>query len=95
MLNMLIVQIPQLLKEASHQIEKNDWTGSFQSFHKLKSSINLLKIRSLRNMIEELEEFSKDSIHAARIPQLFSTFSKSCEMAVGFLKEEVLRLRKN
>jgi signal transduction histidine kinase/DNA-binding response OmpR family regulator len=95
LLNMLVAQIPQLLQEAGKCVEKEDWSGSFQSFHKIKSSINLLKIRSLRNMIAELEELSKDRIHAGRIPQLFSVFRKSCETAVGYLKDEVVKLRKS
>ncbi|HEX5002876.1 MAG TPA: response regulator [Bacteroidia bacterium] len=95
LLNMLIVQIPQLLQEAEQHISGSDWVSSFQSFHKIRSSINLLKITTLRHKISELEEFSKDRIHAARIPQLFDDFKSACQRTVGFLKEEVVKLRRH
>ncbi|HMT30052.1 MAG TPA: tetratricopeptide repeat protein [Bacteroidia bacterium] len=92
--HMLVGQIPQLLKESQTHIEDKNWPATFQSVHKLKSSVNLLKISSLKNLVAELEEFSRDQIHTDRIPPVFEEFKKACEQTVSLLKDEIIRLKK-
>jgi len=94
LLHMLIGQIPQLLSESEDHIHKQNWPATFQAVHKLKSSVNLLKINILRNLVAELEEFSRDQIHTERIPAVFEDFKKACEITVKLLKDEVIRLKK-
>jgi signal transduction histidine kinase/CheY-like chemotaxis protein/HPt (histidine-containing phosphotransfer) domain-containing protein len=94
LLHMLIGQIPQLLQESESHIQGRNWPATFQSVHKLKSSVNLLKINILRNLVAELEEFSRDQIHTERIPKVFEEFQKACEQTVSLLKDEVIRLKK-
>ncbi len=94
LLHMLIGQIPQLLQESESHIQSRNWPATFQSVHKLKSSVNLLKINILRNLVAELEEFSRDQIHTERIPKVFEEFQKACEQTVSLLKDEVIRLKK-
>ncbi|MBK8874750.1 MAG: tetratricopeptide repeat protein [Bacteroidetes bacterium] len=94
LLHMLIGQIPQLLGESEDHIRQQNWPATFQAVHKLKSSVNLLKINILHNLVAELEEFSRDQIHTERIPAVFDDFKKACEISVKLLKEEVIRLKK-
>ncbi|OQA08480.1 MAG: Autoinducer 2 sensor kinase/phosphatase LuxQ [Bacteroidetes bacterium ADurb.Bin397] len=94
LLHMLIGQIPQLLCESEDHIRQQNWPATFQAVHKLKSSVNLLKINILRNLVAELEEFSRDQIHTERIPAVFEDFKKACEITVKLLKDEVIRLKK-
>jgi signal transduction histidine kinase/CheY-like chemotaxis protein/HPt (histidine-containing phosphotransfer) domain-containing protein len=94
LLHMLIGQIPQLLCESEDHIRQQNWPATFQAVHKLKSSVNLLKINILRNLVAELEEFSRDQIHIERIPAVFEDFKKACEITVKLLKDEVIRLKK-
>lgn len=94
LLHMLIGQIPQLLNESEDHIRQQNWPATFQSVHKLKSSVNLLKINILHNLVAELEEFSRDQIHTERIPAVFDDFKKACEISVKLLKDEVIRLKK-
>lgn len=94
LLHMLIGQIPQLLSESEDHISQQNWPATFQAVHKLKSSVNLLKINILRNLVAELEEFSRDQIHTERIPAVFEDFKKACEITVKLLKDEVIRLKK-
>ncbi len=95
LLHMLVGQIPQLINESSGHIEAKNWPATFQSIHKLKSSINLLKINSLKNSVSELEEFSRDQINTDRIPPVFDEFRKSCEQTVRLIKDEIVRLKKS
>lgn len=94
LVHMLIGQIPQLLGESEDHIRQQNWPATFQAVHKLKSSVNLLKINILRNLVAELEEFSRDQIHTERIPAVFEDFKKACEITVKLLKDEVIRLKK-
>ncbi len=95
LLHMLVGQIPQLISESAAHIEAKNWSATFQSIHKLKSSINLLKINSLKNSVSELEEFSRDQINTDRIPPVFDEFRKSCEQTVRLIKDEIVRLKKS
>ena len=94
LLQMLVVQIPQIVGEIRSSIEDKNWSFTFQSAHKLKSSLHLLKIDQLNNMIAEIEEYSKDQTETDRIPILFSTFSELSVQTVKLLKSEILRLKK-
>ncbi|MBK8416366.1 MAG: response regulator [Bacteroidetes bacterium] len=94
LLHMLIGQIPQLLGESEDHIRQQNWPATSQAVHKLKSSVNLLKINILHNLVAELEEFSRDQIHTERIPAVFDDFKKACEISVKLLKDEVIRLKK-
>ncbi len=94
LLHMLVGQIPQLIRESSNHIKEKNWPATFQSIHKLKSSISLLKINLLKNSVAELEEFSRDQIHTERIPPAFEEFKKACEQTVSLLKDEIIRLKK-
>ncbi|MBL0343081.1 MAG: response regulator [Bacteroidetes bacterium] len=95
LLHMLVGQIPQLLKESGNHIKENNWPATFQTVHKLKSSVNLLKINSLKNMVSELEEYSRDQIHTDRILPVFEEFKKACDQTVSLLKDEIVRLKKS
>jgi len=94
LLHMLVGQIPQLINESATNIAEQNWPATFQSIHKLKSSINLLKINVLKNKVAELEEFSRDQIHTDRIPPVFEEFRKACEQTVSLIKDEIIRLKK-
>jgi len=94
LLQMLVVQIPQIVGEIKTSIEEKNWSFTFQSAHKLKSSLHLLKIEQLNNMIAEIEEYSKDQTETERIPQLFKSFSELSIQTVRLLKSEILRLKK-
>lgn len=94
LLHMLVGQIPQLIKESEEHIRTKSWPSTFQSIHKLKSSVNLLKINILKNKVAELEEFSRDQIHTDRIPPVFEELKKACEQTVSLIKDEIVRLKK-
>lgn len=94
LLHMLINQIPLLLDEAEVNIKNENWTALFQTMHKLKSSVNLLKVKTLVNYVDELEELSRDQMHTDRIPVIYSNLRTACEKAVTLLKEETIRLKK-
>ncbi len=93
LLQMLITQIPALIREAELHITGKNWKSAYHSFHKIKSTVNLLRIDKLVKLIEELEELTRDEFHTGQIPKVFSTFKKSCETAVSLLTEEVSRLK--
>ncbi len=92
--HMLTGQIPLLINESGIHISEQNWPATFQSVHKLKSSVNLLKITRLKNLVNELEEFSRDQTSTDRIPPVFEEFKIACEQTVGLLKEEIIRLKK-
>ena len=94
LIHMLIHQIPMLLVEIEKALESKNWPLAFQEIHKLRSSVNLLKLSGISNLASELEEYSRDQIHTDRIPMLYEQFKLLCNKSVTLLKEEVIRLKK-
>ena len=94
LLQMLVGQIPQLVRESEQHIKAENWPSTFQSVHKLKSSITLLKITTLKNLITELEEYSREQIKTERIQSVFDQFKAACDDTVSLLQDEILRLKK-
>jgi len=90
---MLASQIPAITDEISKHIEAQNWQATFQAVHRLKSSVQLLKIGSLIDRINELEEWTRDEIQKDRITRTFDSFKKDCELTTSLLKEEIIRLK--
>lgn len=94
LLQMLSAQIPQMVSEIENSILRSNWPATFQASHKLKSSLSLLKIRPLTNIIAEIEEYSRDQTETGRILPLFKKLSSLCNSTVSILKSEIVRLKK-
>ncbi len=95
LLQMLVVQIPQIVDEMGQQIKIGNWAATFQSAHKLKSSLGLLKIKSLSNLITEIEEYSRDKGDPERITPLYNKFQLLANQTVALIKSEIVRLKQN
>jgi signal transduction histidine kinase/DNA-binding response OmpR family regulator len=94
LLQMLSAQIPQMIKEIEDHILRSNWPATFQASHKLKSSISLLKISHLSNIIAEIEEYSRDQSETGKILPLFKKLRSLCDSTVSNLKSEIIRLKK-
>lgn len=91
---MLLNQIPQLLDETSAFINDKNWQATFHALHRIKSSITLLKVNTLRDRLAELEEWTRDEVKTERIPIVFGQFREGCLSALDFIRQEMLRLKK-
>lgn len=91
---MLLNQIPQLLDETTIDIQDKNWQATFHALHRIKSSITLLKVNSLRDRLAELEEWTRDEVETERIPVVFDQFREGCLTALDFLRQEMIRLKK-
>lgn len=91
---MLLNQIPQLLDETSSYISDKNWQATFHALHRIKSSITLLKVNTLRDRLAELEEWTRDESETDRIPVVFGQFREGCLSALDFLRQEMIRLKK-
>jgi signal transduction histidine kinase/DNA-binding response OmpR family regulator len=94
LLKMLSQQLPLMLREAESQVELKNWKSAFDVFHKIKSTVHLLRIPQLAYEIEELEEFCRDEFNTGKIPVAFKRFQQQCEKAVQLLDEEIERVKK-
>lgn len=91
--HMLASQIPAILEETGNYIKDKNWQTTFHAIHRLKSSLQLLKIGSLKNKINELEEWSRDEIQTEKISPVFEEFRRDCDLATSLLKAEIIRLK--
>ncbi len=94
LLQMLSAQIPQMINEIEENILRSNWPATFQASHKLKSSISLLKISILTNIVAEIEEYSRDQSETHRILPLFKKLSSLSSSVVSLIKSEIIRLKR-
>ncbi len=90
---MLASQIPAIIDETAGSIQDKNWQATFHAIHRLKSSLQLLKIGSLKERINELEEWTRDEVQTEKISPSFEKFRNDCELTTTLLKEEIIRLK--
>lgn len=93
LIKLFLEQVPPLNAKLDECIKKKDWDATFQTAHKLKSSIKLLKIEELSNSITNIEEYSRSLKRTGTIPKLFKNYSAVCKKYITQLKSELANLK--
>lgn len=89
LLSMLSKQIPELIEEMKKGILQNDWDQTFQSSHKLKSSIKLFGDERITACIFEISENSRARISLERVPEAFERFVVDAEGILMMINREL------
>ncbi|HKR06296.1 MAG TPA: response regulator, partial [Bacteroidia bacterium] len=94
LIEMFLAQVPSTNSTLEKNIHDKNWEAAFQAAHKIKSSLKLLKIEKLSDLITKLEERSRSRSNTETIPELFKTYLKECNDALEVLREELKKLKK-
>ncbi|MEO5569909.1 MAG: tetratricopeptide repeat protein [Bacteroidia bacterium] len=94
LIEIFLAQVPSINSVLEKNIKEKNWEASFQSAHKVKSSLKLLKIETLSELITKLEDHTRNQTHTETIPELFNTYIKQCNECMDSLGVELKKLKK-
>jgi CheY-like chemotaxis protein len=87
MLDMYMEQIPQINSLIKSAITKKNWDEVYQQSHKLKSSVKVLELSRMSELISMIEEYSKAKENTELISALFEAFKKECSTVMKKMQE--------
>lgn len=93
LIEIFLEQLPIQLDELENAVKKRDWMLAHKIAHKLKSSINLLGVDELRNLIERLHDYCLEEDKTEMIPELFFQFKTHCSHHQSLLSTELIKLK--
>lgn len=89
MLDMYIEQLPSINNLIKTGISKKNWEDVYQQAHKLKSSVKLLNINRMSELITMIEEYAKARENTELIAALFEAFKKECIWVVNTMQQRI------
>ena len=93
LIEIFLEQLPVQLEELEIAVDKEDWDYAHKIAHKLKSSINILGVDELCQLIERLHNYSLEKDKTELIPELFVQFKTNCSQHQVLLNTELIRLK--
>ena len=89
LLQMLSKQIPELIQLMKEGILESDWDKTFQSSHKLKSTIKLFGDDQLTSLVFEINENSRQRKSLEEVPHSFERFVVGAEGILMMINKEL------
>lgn len=94
MMQIFLQTTPKYLHDLFQRFEDNDLDGVSRMAHKIKSSIDIFCIDSIRTDIRTLENFSRDKIYIDEIPPLVNKIDVILKKVLEQLSTEKETLEK-
>lgn len=80
-IGLFLQQVPQYIQEMEDCVQRNDLAALHPLAHKAKSSISMLGLRTMEDMVVRIERSSKEHRNMDQLPGLVSQVRNECEMA--------------
>ena len=93
LIEIFLKQVPDAIHKLNASISSQDWKGTHEIAHKIKSSIAIFELNELKKLITNIEEYSRDKVNLDKIPNAFSAFREGTRYAVRNLEAELKKLR--
>ena len=77
---------PALVDRIEAGLQIQDWPEVKAAAHKMKPSIDMMGIESLRTVIREIEECAKTESNLEHIPELYFTLSETLDQVYDQLR---------
>ena len=90
MVALFIETVPQNVEDLKKAMQEENWEQVGKTAHKLKSTIDSMGIKSIRQEIREVEANAKQSESLQTIPSLVATIDTVIKECIGQLQAEVL-----
>jgi hypothetical protein len=90
MVALFIETVPQNLQDLKNALQAENWEQVGKTAHKLKSTIDSMGIKSIRQEIRDVEANSKTLESLQEIPALVATIDNVIKECIGQLQAEVL-----
>jgi CheY-like chemotaxis protein len=90
MVALFIETVPQNMQDLKNAVQAENWEQVGKTAHKLKSTIDSMGIKSIRQEIRTVEANAKQMESLAEIPGLVETIDNVIKECIGQLQAEVL-----
>lgn len=80
-IGLFLQQVPQYIQEMEECLHRNDLAGLHPLAHKAKSSISMLGLRTMEEMVLRIERSSKEHRNIEQLPELVAQVRTECELA--------------
>ena len=90
MVALFIETVPQNMQDLKNALEAENWEQVGKTAHKLKSTIDSMGIKSIRQEIRAVESNAKQLESLAEIPSLVTMIDNVITECIGQLQTEVL-----
>lgn len=88
MLRLFLETMPQSLQHLQKETVQQNWAGVSKLAHKLKSTIDSMNIRSLKDTVREIEQYGKKGEQTAEIPALVNEVVFVMEACIAQVKKD-------
>ena len=89
MSRMFVDRIPDSIEKIVNHHEEQDWPRVYAIAHKLKPSIDMLDIHSLKPVVREIENAAKNVEDLESLPALIDKLKIDCLKVVDHLKQKI------
>jgi len=90
MINIFTCQVNEYIAEMNSLHGMQNWSGLGRLAHKAKSSVAIMGMTSLSEMLREFEINAKDHLHIDKYPKYIHRFTEDCTIACEELKNLTL-----
>jgi HPt (histidine-containing phosphotransfer) domain-containing protein len=80
--------VPVYVKNINESFGKEDYEGLYQSAHKTKSTLSIVKINNMLEWVKEIEQYAKQSTKSEALAELVQKVTNRFSIAMQLLKEK-------
>ncbi len=81
MINIFTNQVDEYIVEINNLYNLQNWNGLSRLAHKAKSSVAIMGMTQLAEMLKEFEINAKDHLHIEKYPEYIHRFTQDCNAA--------------
>lgn len=85
-IQVFIKNTPAAIVAFKTSLASKDWATLASAAHKLKPSINIIGIKSLKETIQTIEDYAKNERCLDELPKMISYLDETCLMAIAELQ---------
>ena len=90
MINIFTSQVDEYIGEMNSLYDLQNWNGLSRLAHKAKSSVAIMGMTNLAEMLKEFELYAKDHLHIEKYPEYIHRFTEDCSKACHELNNFIL-----
>ena len=83
---------PESLSILNKKFEEQDFPGIHKAAHKLKTTIDIMKIDSLHDTIRSIEGWQADSVGDASLKEMIASINTTFELIYPRIREELYQI---
>ncbi|MCX6294846.1 MAG: ATP-binding protein [Bacteroidetes bacterium] len=92
LIDAFLTEAPKMLEKMNVYVREKKWQDLQNIAHKMKPSIAIIGIKSIKVTVELVEQYSKEKTNLELLPAMIENITLICSAAILELKEEIKKL---